>query len=170
VTSIPKVEYIKLFMFKAFFLFYLIVIPVLAGVSWLQAITAFLLMVFTATVFSLIILLSPHANMDHDFPLPDSTNHMPESWFMHQINHTNDVVHDNWFIRFFMGSFNYHVAHHLFPTVSHLYYPEITLALKRQAKKHNLPYKSFTLGHTLMSHYRLLKKNGMVENIFEETM
>jgi linoleoyl-CoA desaturase len=170
VTDIPNAEFVKLFFFKAFFLFYMIVIPVLAGTSWLQAITGFLLMIFTATIFSLLILLSPHANLDHDFPLPDENNNLPESWFMHQINHTNDVVHDNWFIRFFMGSFNYHVAHHLFPFVSHIYYPEITAALKEQAHKNNLPYKSYTLGHTLISHYRLLKKNRMVENIFEETM
>jgi linoleoyl-CoA desaturase len=69
-----------------------------------------------------------------------------------------------------MGSFNYHVVHHLFPSVSHVYYPEITAALKEEAIKNNLPYKSFTLVHTLLSHYKLLKKNGMVENIFEETM
>ncbi len=127
-------------------------------------------MVFTATFFSLIILLSPHANVDHDFPLPDDKNQLPESWFMHQINHTNDVVHDNWFVRFFMGSFNYHVAHHLFPFVGHMYYPEITNALKDEAEKHHLPYKSYTLVHTLVSHYKLLKKNRKVENIFEETM
>ena len=170
VTKIPKVEYVKLFFFKAFFFFYMIGVPVLVGTGWLQAITGFLLLVFTATVFSLLILLSPHANLAHDFPLPDDNNHLPESWFMHQINHTNDVVHDNWFVRFFMGSFNYHVAHHLFPSVSHIYYPEITAALKEQADKNNLPYKSYTLMHTLVSHYKLLKKNRMVENIFEETM
>jgi len=170
VTDIPKTEFVKLFFFKAFFFFYTIVVPVLVGTSWLQAVSGFLLMVFTATVFSLLILLSPHANLDHDFPLPDANNHMPESWFMHQINHTNDVAHNNWFIRFFMGSFNYHVAHHLFPTVSHIYYPEITNALKEEADLHQLPYKSFTLIHALLSHYRLLKKNGISENIFEETM
>ncbi len=91
VARIPKVEYVKLFFFKAFFFFYMIVVPVLVGTSWLQAIAGFLLMVFTATVFSLLILLSPHANVDHDFPLPDNNNRLPESWFMHQVNHTNDV-------------------------------------------------------------------------------
>ena len=170
VTHIPKAEFVKLFLFKAFFLFYLIMVPVMAGTGWFQAIMAFLLMVFTATVFSLLILLSPHANTDHDFPLPDENNRMPQSWFIHQISHTNDVVHDNWFIRFFMGSFNYHVVHHLFPSISHVYYPEITAALKEEAIKNNLPYKSFTLAHTLVSHYRLLKQNRMIENIFEETM
>lgn len=170
VTRIPKIEYVKLFFFKAFFFFYMIGVPVLVGTGWLQAIIGFLLMVFTATFFSLLILLSPHANLDHDFPLPDDNNRLPETWFRHQINHTNDVVHDNWFVRFFMGSFNYHVAHHLFPSVSHIYYPEITTALKEEARKHDLPYKSYTLVHTLMSHYRLLKKNRMVQNIFEATM
>jgi linoleoyl-CoA desaturase len=170
VTKIPKVEYIKLFFFKLLFLFYLIGVPVLLGAGWALAITAFLIMVFTATIFSLLILLSPHANLDHDFPLPDEHSRMGESWFMHQINHTNDVVHDNWAIRFFMGSFNYHVAHHLFPFVSHIYYPEITEALKDEAKKNHLPYKSFTLAHTLVSHYKLLKQNRKVQNIFEETM
>ncbi len=171
VTEIPKVEFIKLFVFKAFFLFYFIFVPVIfTGVSWWQAISGFLLMVFTATGFSLIILLSPHANEDHDFPLPDDNNHLPDSWFMHQIKHTNDVIHDNWFIRFFMGSFNYHVAHHLFPFISHIYYPEITQVLKEESLKHNLPYQSFTLGHTLISHYKLLKKNRNAINIFEETM
>jgi len=170
VTRIPKAEYVKLFFFKTFFFFYMIVVPVLVGTGWLQAIAGFLLMVFTATIFSLLILLSPHANVDHDFPLPDENNHLPDSWFMHQINHTNDVIHDNWFVRFFMGSFNYHVAHHLFPFISHIYYPEITAVLKDQAEKNNLPYKSYTLVHTLVSHYKLLKRNGMVQNIFEETM
>ncbi|HEU5051662.1 MAG TPA: fatty acid desaturase [Hanamia sp.] len=170
VVDIPKREFVKLFFFKTFFIFYMIAVPIIIGVGWLQAVAAFLLMVFTATFFSLLILLSPHANVDHDFPLPNERNILPQSWFMHQINHTNDVIHDNWFIRFFMGSFNYHVAHHLFPSIGHMYYPEVTQALKEVANEEGLPYKSFTLLHTLMSHYRLLKSNRKVENIFEETM
>lgn len=171
VVEIPKIEFVKLFIFKAFFLFYLIVLPVLVtSVTWKHSLTAFLIMIFTSTVFSLLILLSPHANIDHDFPLPDENNHMSSSWFMHQISHTNDVTHDNWFIRFFMGSFNYHVVHHIFPTISHTFYPDVTVILKEEAKKHNLPYKSFPLLHTLKNHYLLLKENRIPENIFEETM
>lgn len=88
VIRIPKVEYIKLFLFKAIFLYYLIIIPVLTGASWLEAITAFLLMAFPATVFSLTIWKSPHTYIDHDFPLPDGTNPLPVSWLMHQIDHS----------------------------------------------------------------------------------
>ena len=71
---------------------------------------------------------------------------------------------------FFMGCFNYHVAHHLFPNVNHIYYPEVTGLLKEYAEKYNWPYRQYTLAVSLGKHYRLLKENGITENIFDETM
>ena len=97
-------------------------------------------------------------------------NKMPHSWMMHMMLTTNDITHNNFFTRFFMGCFNYHVVHHLFPNVSHVYYPEITKRLKTLSKQYQLPYREYSLITSLKNHYRLLKKNRMVENIFEETM
>ena len=127
-------------------------------------------MLFTASVFSLMVLLSPHANTSSEFPLPDEANSLPHHWMMHMLTTTNDVTNDNWFIRFFMGCFNYHVAHHLFPNVNHIYYPEVTGLLKKYAEKYNLPYRQYSLGDSLGKHYQLLKTNGVTEDIFEETM
>lgn len=170
-VAIPRNEYIKLFFFKAFFLFYLILLPKLVlGIEWSQVIAGFLLMLFTASVFSLMVLLSPHANTDSVFPLPDKDNQMPHSWMMHMLLTTNDIAHDNWFTRFFMGCFNFHVVHHLFPNVNHIYYPEVTGLLKQYAARYNWPYREYTLGGSLGRHYRLLKENGVTEDIFEETM
>jgi linoleoyl-CoA desaturase len=170
-VTIPRTEYVKLFLFKALFLFYLIILPkMVLQISWLQVISGFVLMLFTASIFSLMVLLSPHANTSSEFPLPDEDNTLPTSWMMHMLNTTNDVSHDNWFIRFFMGCFNYHVAHHLFPNINHVYYPEVTGLLKQYADKYNLPYRQYSLGVSLGKHYQLLKENGVTENIFEETM
>ncbi|WP_207511444.1 fatty acid desaturase family protein [Longitalea luteola] len=170
-VTIPSVEYVKLFAFKAVFLFYLIVLPKLAlPVSWLQVITGFALMLLTASVFSLMVLLSPHANTSSEFPLPDGNNSLPHNWMMHMLYTTNDVSNDSWFIRFFMGCFNYHVAHHLFPNVNHIYYPEVTGLLKKYAEKYDLPYRQYSLRVSLGKHYRLLKENGVTDDIFEETM
>jgi linoleoyl-CoA desaturase len=83
---------------------------------------------------------------------------------------TNDVKEDNWFTRFFMGCFNYHVVHHLFPHIHHSFYPEITAVLKEYAEKYQLPYRQYPLMVSLRNHYRLLRQNRMPENIFEETM
>jgi linoleoyl-CoA desaturase len=170
-VTIPRTEYIKLFVFKGFFLFYLIVLPKLVlSVSWWQVITGFIIMLFIASIFSLMVLLSPHANTSAGFPLPDEENNLPHNWMMHMLYTTNDVSDDNWFIRFFMGCFNYHVAHHLFPNVNHIYYPEVTDLLKQYAEKYDLPYRQYPLTVSLGKHYRLLKQNGLTENIFEETM
>jgi linoleoyl-CoA desaturase len=168
---IPRIEYVKLFIFKAFFLLYLMVFPKLVlNVSWWQVIAGFVIMLFTASVFSLMVLLSPHANTSSEFPLPDDANSLPHNWMMHMLTTTNDVTNDNWFIRFFMGCFNYHVAHHLFPNVNHIYYPEVTKLLKKYASAYQLPYRQYSLGTSLSKHYQLLKTNGVREDIFEETM
>lgn len=170
-VTIPSAEYIKLFLFKILFLGYLVVIPKLVlDITWLQAVSGFLVMLFTASIFSLMVLLSPHANTDAEFPLPDEDNALPHSWMMHMLKTTNDVTHDNWFTRFFMGCFNFHIAHHLFPNINHIYYPEVTGLLKQYADTYDLPYREYSLRDSLGKHYRLLKENGVTENIFEETM
>jgi linoleoyl-CoA desaturase len=170
-VTIPRIEFVKLFVFKAIFLGYTIILPKLfLGISWGQAIAAFLVMVFTASVISLMVLLSPHASTESEFPVPDGSGKMPTPWFVHQMTCTNDVKEDNWFTRFFMGCFNYHIAHHLFPSVNHVYYPEITQIIQRFAENNGLPYRQFPLVTSLRNHYLLLKNNAFHENIFDETM
>lgn len=170
-VRIPAAEYVKLFGFKAFFFFYMIVVPVLVlHISWEQALTAFAVFLFTASLFSLAVLLSPHANTENVFPLPNAHHQLPHPWLEHMMLTTNDVTHDNFFTRFFMGCFHYHVAHHLFPNINHVYYPEITARLKVLAKRYGLPYRAYPLATSLRNHYRLLKQNGRQENLFEETM
>ena len=170
-VHIPAVEFVKLFVFKAIFLFYTIALPaIILPISIWQALAAFALMLFTASIFSLAVLLSPHANTENDFPLPDKNNRLPHTWMLHMMLTTNDVSHNNFFTRFFMGCFNYHVAHHLFPNVNHVFYPEITQLLRKYADLYKLPYREYSLAASLKNHYRLLKRNSVRENIFEETM
>jgi linoleoyl-CoA desaturase len=167
---IPPVEYVKLFLFKGLFLVYMIVLPkMVLDIGWGQAIGAFLVMVFTASIFSLAVLLPPHANTGNEFPLPGPDALLPHNWFEHMLRTTNDVTHDNWFTRFFMGSFNYHVVHHLFPHVNHVYYPELTRKLEAYAKEYGLPYRKLTLLQALKNHFILLKQNR-AEPIWEEDM
>lgn len=171
IVELPRKEYIKLFVFKAFFLSYLLIIPkLLLPLEWSQVFVAFFIMMFTASVFSLVVLLTPHAVPESEFPEPDSNGRLSMQWFVHQLSTTNDVQEDNWFTRFFMGCFNYHIAHHLFPSVNHVYYPEVTRVIKNFAAAHQLPYRRFPLHVSLYKHYQLLKNNSFHENIFEESM
>ena len=128
-------------------------------------------MMFTASIVSLLVLLSPHASTESEFPMPDEDGQMPTGWFRHQLSCTNDVKEDNWFIRFFMGCFNYHIAHHLFPSVQSCILSRSNAGdTKNLLQKMILPYRQFPLITSLHNHYKLLQANAFHENIFEETM
>ncbi|MUP45613.1 fatty acid desaturase [Gramella sp. BOM4] len=171
IIKIPFNEYVKLFLFKAFFLGYLVVIPALfLNHSWFVILSGFFTMVITASIFSLLVLLSPHANIESEFMVPDEHMNLKYPWFEHQLKCTNDVSTENFFTRFFMANFNYHIAHHLFPNIHHIYYPEVTRLIKEFSSRHDLQYKSHDLFTCLAGHFRLLKHNSIKENIFEETM
>ena len=170
-VKIPKIEYLKLFVFKIIFFAYIIFIPkLLFDIPWLTIITAFILMIFTASVLALIVLLPPHANTESVFPVADEESKLPYSWFMHMLKTTNDINETNWFTRFVMGNYNFHIVHHLFPNIHHAFYPEITNELKLLCKQHNLPYRSYGLTEALRNHYMLLKQNGSGIDIWEEDM
>lgn len=171
ISPIPRTEYVKLFVFKLLFLAGTLVLPkILLGISWLKIFAAFCIMIFTASIFALIVLLPPHANTGAEFPLPDQQKKLPYSWFMHMLRTTNDVNGENWFSRFVMGNYNYHIVHHLFPNIHHTFYPQITRALKQMAAQYNLPYRSYPLGASLKKHYQLLKQNRAEFDIWEESM
>lgn len=170
-VKIPKIEYVKLFLFKFFFLFYTIIIPcVMPGIDWELAISAFIILVFTASIFALIVLLPPHANTGSEFPTANDDQRLPYNWFMHMLKTTNDINGTNWFTKSVMGSYNYHIVHHLFPNIHHTYYPEITEQLKVVCRRYDLPYRSYKLGTALKNHFLLLKQNSSDINIWEEDM
>lgn len=170
-VDIPRREYLKLFFFKALFLLYMIVVPKwVLHISWLTAIAAFLLMMLTASIFALIVLLPPHANIEAMFPLENEKGELPDSWFMHMINTTNDIDGTNWFSKFVMGNYNFHIVHHLFPNIHHIFYPEITDKLREICKANNIPYRTYRLRTALRNHYLLLKQNRGDFNVWEEDM
>lgn len=169
--DIPAIEFVKLFFFKAFFIFYLVVIPALLlpyGVG--EILFALLVMLLTAGFFALFVLLPPHVNTGNEFPHSDENLHISQSWFLHQLITTNDVNGGNWFTRFVMANFNFHLAHHLFPNISYVYAREVTAEIKAYCLENNLPYKSFPLVSTFINHYKLLRRNGCTLDIMEDDM
>ena len=91
VEKIPIEEYLKLFFFKLLFIFYIVILPILLGQSIFVAITSLCLMLVVGGVLALIILLTPHANIKNEFPLPSDEGKVNVSWFQHQFISTNDI-------------------------------------------------------------------------------
>ncbi|MGI4751363.1 MAG: fatty acid desaturase family protein [Janthinobacterium lividum] len=167
VIEIPRHETAKLITAKAFNLFYMLVLPMLVlAQPWYLIVLAFFTMHFLASGFGVLALLSSHVNEDSIFPVPPQDGKMDVTWSMHQIISTQDFSTESDVANFLFGGFNHHVAHHLFPTVAHTYYPEITPIIRRYAQKYNLPYRSYSLHKAIHSHYFLLKNNANEENLF----
>ena len=127
-------------------------------------------MLLVAGVFALAVLLTPHASMHNDFPVPNEENIMPDSWFSHQFRTTNDVSWNNRLSRWVLGNFNFHMTHHLFPNLSYVYAPEITEVIKDFALRNGFPCKSFSLSEALKCLYRLIRRNANPTAILEEDM
>jgi linoleoyl-CoA desaturase len=169
--DIPLPEYVKLFFFKLFFAGYLFVLPALVTpFGWASVLAAFFIMLVSAGFFALIVLLPPHVNTSNQFPQVDKKMNLPQSWFMHQLNTTNDVRGYNWFTRHVMANFNLHLAHHLFPNVSYVYAKEVTNEIIRFNKEKGLNYRSYPILATFKNHYRLIRSNGRILNILDEDM
>ncbi|WP_211166264.1 fatty acid desaturase [Mucilaginibacter robiniae] len=93
---------------------------------WYTVLVAFLTMHVTASAFGVTALLSTHADEYAEFPLPPEDVSVNMTWAMYQISETKDFSPNSKVVNFLFGEFNHHVAHHLFPTVAHTYYPAIT--------------------------------------------
>ncbi|AQX04732.1 fatty acid desaturase [Elizabethkingia meningoseptica] len=168
----PAAEKVKMIMYKLFYLFYQIAVPVLfMKVSFGLAFGAWVLEIFVASIFALFVLLPLHPLPDNEYPLPDENNNLPYSWLRHQLEVTNDLSNNNWFIRHILGNFNFHIAHHLFPNYSYVYYNEITDEIENFARENGFVYKRFPILTALGKHYQLLKYNAHnvpLKYVFEE--
>lgn len=167
VIQIPKIEYAKLFFFKIFNLFYMLVVPYMVlQQSFATIFICWLLMHLSASLLGVVALVSTHADEHAHFPEVPKDGKLSISWVRHQLDVTKDFSADSRLATFMYGGFTHHVAHHLFPWVPHSYLPHITPIIRRYARKYNLPYKSYPVGEAIRSHFRLLKNNGLEENIF----
>lgn len=159
--KIPTIEKVKMIAYKLFYFFYQIIVPIaFFKVSIGLALGAWFLQIIVASIFALFVLLPLHPLPDNMFPKLDEEDHLPFSWLRHQFEVTNDLSNNNWFIRNVLGNFNFHVAHHLFPNYSYVYYNEITEEIEKFAEEQQLNYKKFPLLTALGKHRELLKTNA----------
>jgi linoleoyl-CoA desaturase len=101
-----------------------------------------------------------HLNTKTQFPLPDINNKLPYHWSEHQVLTTLDYSTQHPIVNFFMGGFNHHVAHHLFPNICHCHYPVLTPLLKKVIEDFGVHYQCVSYYQLLPLHLSYLKKMG----------
>jgi len=82
-------------------------------------------------------------------------------WGPHQVKTSVDYAHGDPIATYLSGALNYQTAHHLFPSVSQVYYTEITPIIMDVCKKYNLRYNVFpNYKAAISAHFHHLKKMG----------
>jgi linoleoyl-CoA desaturase len=151
----PLREWVKLIVFKVLYISYMLLLPALfSSFTWLQILAVFLGMHLMKSGFLLFTFLISHhvENIAYHGHSP-----LYSSWFMHQIRSANDFHPFSSTANFIFGGFNCHVAHHLFPSVPHPYYPEISRIIYRNLAKNSIPVHQTSYLGGIVSHITLLK-------------
>ncbi len=101
-----------------------------------------------------------HVGDDMEFFSSDDNNgSMENNWAVHQMKTTANFAENSAFLTWFFGGLNYQIEHHLFPTVCHVHYKNISKIVKQTAQEFNLPYKSHrTFYDALKSHFGHLNR------------
>ncbi len=85
---------------------------------------------------------------------------MPHSWHAHAYLTSCDWTPVPQRLGYWLGGLNWHLTHHLYPTVSHRHYPALANAAARQGEAHGLPYRNLRYGELFASQQRFLKAMG----------
>lgn len=145
----------------AYFIVFLIIPLLMAGVSWYITLIGFIIMHLVCG-FILSCIFQPAHVMPHmSFPLPDESGNIQNSWAIHEMLTTGNFAPNNKILSWFAGGLNFQIEHHLFPNICHVHYKKISDIVKKTAEEFMLPYycePSFRMA--LYKHGQMLKQLG----------
>lgn len=118
----------------------------------------FLLMHLFQSLFLLFTFFMTHHVEKTEYPRTDATGHINTSWLMNQIRSSNDMHPFSKVANFILGGFNNHIAHHLFPHVHHIHYPDVNRVLYALLRNNNIEPNQTTYWGGIKSHLMLLRR------------
>ncbi|MEI9957215.1 MAG: fatty acid desaturase [Ferruginibacter sp.] len=99
----------------------------------------------------------------------DETKHIETAWAIHELKTTSNFAMGNKVISWFVGGLNYQIEHHLFPKVSHVHYPAISVIVQQKCAEYNVPYNQYrTMAEAVASHFRVMKFLGKKPAVMEQ--
>lgn len=143
---------------KAFFLFYVLCIPLFLHPAW-KVFT--ILAIFMSTASYNFVMMFAVNHLTEDTIYPDETLQDRDWARLQALTSTNfSVGSELWTI--ISGGLNYQVEHHLFPSLCHVYLPSISPIVQETFKEFNVPYQQFpTFWSAISSYIRHLKDLGV---------
>jgi linoleoyl-CoA desaturase len=153
-------EFGLLFFWKIIYIAFLIVFPIAYGYDTGDVLLSFIIMHICLSLFFIHVLIATHLCMETQFPQTDEVGNLPGDYYTHQLATSLDYAPTNKIFNWFLGGFNSHAAHHLYPKLPHTTYPEISVLIEKNAKAFNIRYNKLSLLEAIRSHYGFLKMMG----------
>ena len=141
-------EYVSLMaemiIWKIIYYLYLLVLPMILipNLSFGFWFLGFFTMHFVAGFILGAIFQTAHIMPDCAYPQPDDTGNIETNWIIHQLQTTSNYAPNSKLFSWFVGGLNFQVEHHLFPTICHVHYKNISKIVKAKAEEYKLPYYS----------------------------
>lgn len=165
IVTHPLGELVLLFVAKAFYYTYMLVLPLYyLSVPWYAVVLGFIVMHFFIG-FTIALIFQPnHFNDDSSFPEADEEGHISNDYISHIFDTTVDYARGNPFTTWILGGLNLHVIHHMFPGICHVHYPALTRIVKSAAEEHGLSYReNRTVTGAFLAHLRWMKSLGSAD-------
>jgi linoleoyl-CoA desaturase len=158
-TKHPAREYAILFAGKAFYLTYMLVLPVfILGKSPWLVVGAFVLVHLIIGLTVALVFQTTHTIDSTYFPLDRGEF---DNGVYHIFATTADYATTNPLVGWLVGGLNHHIVHHLCPFVCHTHYAPLTQIVKETAEEFGVPYRQHpTMSRAVKHHLILLKQLG----------
>jgi linoleoyl-CoA desaturase len=155
----PLKEYFILFAGKAFYLTYMLVLPVaLLHIPILLVAAAFLVVHLIVGLSVSLVFQTTHT-VDTTY-FPEGRGEF-ENGVYHIFATTADYATGNPVVGWLAGGLNHHIVHHLCPFVCHTHYAPLTQIVKETATEFGIPYRQHpTMTRAIWHHLILLKQLG----------
>jgi len=152
-------EYTVLFAGKAFYLTYMVILPVFVlGKSLLLVVGAFVVVHLIIGLTVSLVFQTTHTIDSTYFPSDRSEF---DNGVYHIFATTADYATDNPVVGWLVGGLNHHIVHHLCPFVCHTHYAPLTRIVRETAEEFGVPYRQHpTMTRAIRHHLLLLKQLG----------
>lgn len=152
-------EYAILFGGKAFYLTYMLILPVMVlGKSPLLVGAAFLLVHLFVGLAVTLVFQTTHTIDTTYFPAGRGEF---DNGVYHIFATTADYATEKPLVGWLAGGLNHHIVHHLCPFVCHTHYAPLTRIVKQTAEEFGVPYRQHpTMAQAIRHHLILLKQLG----------
>ena len=161
-TKHPLREYVILFASKAFYLTYMLILPIfLLGKSPLLVIGSFLLVHLIVGLSVALVFQTTHTIDSTYFPTGRGEF---DNGVYHIFATTADYATANPVVSWLTGGLNHHIVHHLCPFVCHTHYAPLTRIVEKTAAEFGVPYRQHpTMSKAIWHHLILLKQLGTAD-------